>query len=99
MASERQVAFSARIQASTGRDTPPRLLPGAQRCHMSETTAAETKLSKQGLIVLGLILFGYLLFERGLMSVLLEGDKVACLAHFGHMDCHERALAAPVALH
>ena len=31
---------------------------------------------QQGLIVLGLILFGgYLLFDRGLMGVLLEGDK------------------------
>ena len=44
---------------------------------MSDTSArANSKALQQGLIVLGLILFGgYLLFERGLVSVLLEGDK------------------------
>jgi hypothetical protein len=37
---------------------------------------ANGKALQQGLIVLGLILFGgYLLFDRGLMGVLLEGDK------------------------
>jgi hypothetical protein len=44
---------------------------------MSDTSArANSKALQQGLIVLGLILFGgYLLFERGLVGVLLEGDK------------------------
>jgi hypothetical protein len=44
---------------------------------MSDTSArANSKALQQGLIVLGLILFGgYLLFDRGLVSVLLEGDK------------------------
>ena len=35
-----------------------------------------SKALHQGLIVLGLILFGaYLLYDRGLLSVLLAGDK------------------------
>ncbi|MDA8523880.1 MotA/TolQ/ExbB proton channel family protein [Alphaproteobacteria bacterium] len=44
---------------------------------MSDTSArANSKALQQGLIVLGLILFGgYLLFDRGLVGVLLEGDK------------------------
>lgn len=44
---------------------------------MSNTSArANSKALQQGLIVLGLILFGgYLLFDRGLVGVLLEGDK------------------------
>ena len=44
---------------------------------MSQSTmAGSSKALQQGLIVLGLILFGgYLLFDRGLMGVLLEGDK------------------------
>ena len=44
---------------------------------MSDTSArANSKALQQGLIVLGLLLFGgYLLFERGLVGVLLEGDK------------------------
>ncbi|MBL6784659.1 MAG: hypothetical protein ISQ24_06390, partial [PS1 clade bacterium] len=44
---------------------------------MSDTSArATSKALQQGLIVLGLILFGgYLLFDRGLVGVLLEGDK------------------------
>lgn len=40
------------------------------------TGGGNGKALPQGLIVLGLILFGgYLLFDRGLLSVLLEGDK------------------------
>ena len=44
---------------------------------MSDTSArANSKALQQGLIVLGLILFGgYLLFDRGLVGVLLAGDK------------------------
>lgn len=44
---------------------------------MSDSSAhAGGKALQQGLIVLGLILFGgYLLFDRGLVGVLLEGDK------------------------
>ena len=44
---------------------------------MSQSTmGGSSKALQQGLIVLGLILFGgYLLFDRGLMGVLLEGDK------------------------
>lgn len=44
---------------------------------MSDKSArANSKALQQGLIVLGLILFGgYLLFDRGLVGVLLEGDK------------------------
>ena len=44
---------------------------------MSDTSAqTNSKALQQGLIVLGLILFGgYLLFDRGLVGVLLEGDK------------------------
>lgn len=44
---------------------------------MSETPARGAgKALPQGLIVLGLIVFGgYLLFDRGLLGVLLEGDK------------------------
>lgn len=44
---------------------------------MSDTSArANSKALQQGLIVLGLILFGgYLLFDRGLVGLLLEGDK------------------------
>ncbi|MCH1541565.1 MAG: MotA/TolQ/ExbB proton channel family protein [Alphaproteobacteria bacterium] len=44
---------------------------------MSDTSAhTNGKALQQGLIVLGLVLFGgYLLFERGLVGVLLEGDK------------------------
>ena len=44
---------------------------------MSQSTiGGNSKALQQGLIVLGLILFGgYLLFDRGLMGVLLEGDK------------------------
>ncbi len=40
------------------------------------TGGGNGKALPQGLIVLGLILFGgYLLFDRGLLGVLLEGDK------------------------
>ena len=44
---------------------------------MSDTPAnGNSKALQQGLIVLGLILFGgYLLFDRGLLAVLLEGDR------------------------
>ena len=44
---------------------------------MPDTSAqTNSKALQQGLIVLGLILFGgYLLFDRGLVGVLLEGDK------------------------
>lgn len=44
---------------------------------MSDISASGTgKALPQGLIVLGLIVFsGYLLFDRGLLGVLLEGDK------------------------
>jgi hypothetical protein len=44
---------------------------------MSDSSAhAGGRALQQGLIVLGLILFGgYLLFDRGLVGVLLEGDK------------------------
>ena len=44
---------------------------------MSDTSARpNSKALQQGRIVLGLILFGgYLLFDRGLVGVLLEGDK------------------------
>ena len=44
---------------------------------MSDTSAhTNGKALQQGLIVLGLVLFGgYLLFERGLVGVLLQGDK------------------------
>lgn len=43
---------------------------------MQSSTQAHAKALQQGLILLGLIIFGaYLLYERGLMSILLEGDK------------------------
>jgi len=43
---------------------------------MNAAPHAQAKALQQGLILLGLILFGaYLLHERGLMGILLEGDK------------------------
>lgn len=43
---------------------------------MQSPLHAQGKALPQGLILLGLILFGaYLLYERGLMGILLEGDK------------------------
>ena len=43
---------------------------------MTKSPDASAKALQQGLILLGLIIFGaYLLYERGLMGILLEGDK------------------------
>ena len=43
---------------------------------MNAAPHAQARALQQGLILLGLILFGaYLLHERGLMGILLEGDK------------------------
>lgn len=43
---------------------------------MNAAPHAQAKALQQGFILLGLILFGaYLLHERGLMGILLEGDK------------------------
>ena len=43
---------------------------------MNAAPQAQAKALQQGLILLGLILFGaYLLYDRGLMGILLEGDK------------------------
>ena len=43
---------------------------------MNVAPQAQGKALQQGLILLGLILFGaYLLYDRGLMGILLEGDK------------------------
>lgn len=43
---------------------------------MKASSHGQAKALQQGLILLGLILFGaYLLYDRGLMGILLEGDK------------------------
>ena len=43
---------------------------------MHQRIDAASKALQQGLIVFGVILFGaYLLYERGLMGLLLEGDR------------------------
>lgn len=43
---------------------------------MQPSPFAHAKALQQGLILIGIILFGaYLLYERGLMGVVLEGDK------------------------